>query len=134
MVGSKFIYPNGILKEAGGIVWNNGDTISFGNLNKSDMPEYNYVKEVDFISGGSFIIRKTVWNKIGGFDEKFNPSYFENIDLAFELRKIGYKVIYQPKSIVIYYGEISIRKDIKSVINEYKLINKEKFIDKGKMN
>ena len=132
MVGSKFIYPNGILKEAGGIVWNNGDTISFGNLNKSDMPEYNYVKEVDFISGGSFIIRKTVWNKIGGFDEKFNPSYFENIDLAFELRKIGYKVIYQPKSIVIHYGEISIRKDIKSVINEYKLINKEKFIDKWK--
>jgi len=132
MVGSKFIYPNGILKEAGGIVWNNGDTISFGNLNKSDMPEYNYVKEVDFISGGSFIIRKTVWNKIGGFDEKFNPSYFENIDLAFELRKIGYKVIYQPKSIVIHYGEISIRKDIKSGINEYKLINKEKFIDKWK--
>ena len=132
MVGSKFIHPNGLLKEAGGIVWKSGEPVNFGNQNKSDMPEYNYVKEVDYISGASFIIRKTLWNKIGGFDERFSPSYYEDIDLAFQIRKLGYKVIYQPKSIVIHYGGVSNGKDVKSGIKKYQVINRQIFIDKWK--
>ena len=35
--------------------------------------EYNYVKEVDYISGASILIRKTPWEAIGGFDERYFP-------------------------------------------------------------
>ena len=51
MVGSKLIYPDGTLNEAGGIVWNNGECWNFGNGDNLDKPEYNYIKEVDYISG-----------------------------------------------------------------------------------
>ena len=132
IVGSKLIYPNGKLQEAGGIVWNDGDPANFGNLDKADKPEYNYVKEVDYISGASFIIKKTIWERIGGFDERFIPSYFEDTDLAFKLRKEGYKVMYQPNSIVIHYEGISNGKDTKSGIKKFQLRNKEIFIDKWK--
>ena len=132
MVGSKLIYPNGILQEAGGIVWNDGEPENFGKWNKAYLPEYNYVKEVDYISGASIMIRKSIWKKIGGFDKRYAPSYFEDTDLAFEIRKLGYKVMYQPKSIVVHYEGISNGKDLKSGIKKYQASNKKLFFEKWK--
>jgi len=132
MVGSKFIYPNGTLQEAGGIIWSNGGGLNFGLGNNADMPEYNYVKEVDYISGASIMIRKSAWYEIGGFDKRYNPAYYEDTDFAFELRKHGYKVMYQPLSVVEHYEGISNGKDLKTGIKKYQEINKLKFIEKWK--
>ena len=134
MVGSKLIYPNGLLQEAGGIVWTNGECSNFGNGNNPEQPEYNYVKEVDYISGASILIKKALWEKIGGFDKRFIPAYYEDTDFAFELRKLGYKVIYQPKSIVEHYEGISNGKNLTDISNikHYQIINKKKFIEKWK--
>lgn len=132
MVGSKLIYPNGMLQEAGGIVFSNGECTNFGKGNLADLPEFNYVKEVDYISGASIIIRKSIWDNIGGFDERFSPAYYEDTDLAFEIRKNGYKVMYQPRSVVIHFEGISNGKSIKSGIKQYQTINKYKFIQKWK--
>ena len=79
LVGSKLIYSNGILEEAGGIVWNNGEYSNYGRGSDANLPEFNYIKEVDFISGISFIIRKSIWNKIGGFDERYDQIYYQFI-------------------------------------------------------
>jgi len=130
MVGSKLIYPDGLLQEAGGIVWSNGECLNYGRGSNSDFPEYNYVKEVDYISGTSIIIRKFLWDKIGGFDKRFIPAYYEDTDFAFELRKLGYKVMYQPLSVVEHYEGISNGKELISGIKKYQVKNKIKFIDK----
>ena len=132
MVGSKQIFPNGKLQEAGGIIWNNGECLKFGSGYNLDLPEYNYVKEVDYISGASILIRKSVWDKIGGFDKRYIPGYYGNIDFAFELRKNGYKVMYQPKSVVEYDEGISKRNSLSSDIKKYQIINKKKFVEKWK--
>jgi GT2 family glycosyltransferase len=132
MVGSKLVYPNGKLLEAGGIVWNNGEYYNFGKGNNFDMPEYNYVKEVDYISGASILIRKHIWEKIGGFDVRYFPSYYVDIDFAFELRRLGYKVMFQPKSIVENYKGISIGNILSNDINKYQIIYKKKFVKKWK--
>lgn len=132
MVGSKLIYPNGTLQEAGGIVWRNGECSNFGRRKNAKRSEYNYVKEVDYISGASIIIRKSIWKKLGGFDKRFIPAYYEDTDFAFQLRKYGYKVMYQPQSIVEHFEGISNGKDISSGIKQYQEINKHKFIKKWK--
>ena len=130
MVGSKLINPDGTLHEAGGIVWNNGECGNFGNGDNLDKSEYNYIKEVDYITGASILIRKSIWEKIGGFDKRYIPAYYEDTDLAFEIRKYGYKVMYQPKSVVIHYEGISNGRDLSSGIKKFQLINKIKFIEK----
>ena len=132
MVGSKLIFPNGKLQEAGGIVWNNGEYFRFGSGYNLDLPEYNYVKEVDYISGASILIRKSIWEIIGGFDKRYIPAYYGDIDFAFELRRIGYKVMYQPKSVVEYDEGISKRNNLLSDIKTYQIINKKKFVEKWK--
>ena len=132
MVGSKLIFPNGKIQEAGGIVWNNGEYFRFGNGYFFDLPEFNYVKEVDYISGVSILIRKSIWDKIGGFDKRYIPAFYGDIDFAFELRKNGYKVMYQPKSVVEYDEKISKRNNLSSGIKKYQIINKKKFVEKWK--
>ena len=104
MIGSKIINPNGVLKDAGGIIWNNGQFFNFGKGNNREFPEYNYVKQVDFISGTSIIISKIIFEIIGGFSENYFSMNYIIIDLAFKIRKYGYKVIYQPRSVVMEYN------------------------------
>lgn len=133
MVGSKLIYPDGKQQEAGGIIWNDASGWNFGRLDDPEKAEYNYVKEVDYISGAAILLRHDLWSQIGGFDERYVPAYFEDSDLAFEIRKLGYKVMLQPQSVIVHFEGISHGTDTNSGIKNYQIQNKEKFLDKWRL-
>ena len=132
MVGSKLLYPDGTLQEAGGILWRDGSAWNYGNRRSPLEPEFNYVKEADYISGAAIMIRKSLWEEIGGFDDRFAPAYCEDSDLAFEVRRHGYKVMYQPLSLVVHFEGISNGTDTSSGQKEYQIKNQKKFYEKWK--
>jgi GT2 family glycosyltransferase len=56
-------------------------------------------------SGGSGVFRKSIWDKLEGFDELFNPFYEEDLDLGYRATKRGYLNIWEPKALVEHYKE-----------------------------
>ena len=132
MVGSKLIYPDGSLQEAGGIIWGDGHAWNYGNGQNANKPEFNYVKEVDYISGAAIMIRTDLWKAIGGFDELFVPAYCEDSDLAFEVRKHGYKLMYQPASVVVHFEGKSNGTDLNTGVKSYQVENSKRLAEKWK--
>ncbi len=50
-----------------------------------------------WLSGGSSIINKAAFLKLGGFDHIYSPFYSEDLDLGYRAWKSGYRILWEPK-------------------------------------
>jgi GT2 family glycosyltransferase len=102
-VGSRIVYPDGRLQEAGSIVWSDGSTRGVGRGLAAEVRRYEYLREVDYVSACSLLVRRELFEQIGGFDERFYPAYNEDVDLCLGIKARGRRVLYQPRSVVVHH-------------------------------
>jgi GT2 family glycosyltransferase len=130
LTGSKLLMPDGSLQEAGGIVWQDASAWNFGRGQDPTLPEFNYVKDVDYVSGAAIAVPKNFWDEIGGFDERYVPAYFDDSDLAFTLRAKGLRTLYAPGSQLIHHEGITHGTDVTTSTKAYQAANRDKFVAK----
>lgn len=107
IAGSKLVYPSGYLQEAGACLRADG-TVDLVGLNGDPAdPRYNYARPVDHCSGAAILIRAPLFRELGGFDLRYVPAYFEDCDLSLKVQQAGYKVIYQPASVVVHHLSVT---------------------------
>jgi GT2 family glycosyltransferase len=130
-VGGKLLFPNGALQEAGGMVFCDGSAANFGRGDHDvDAPQYNFVREVDYCSGALLATRRSLFEQIGGFDDRYRPAYYEDTDYCFAVRQYGFRVYYQPASAVVHLEGVSSGTDPASGVKRYQAMNQAKFAEK----
>src|SRR5262249_55680413 len=91
--------------------------------------EYNYLREVDYCSAAALMVHKALFENVGGFDLRYAPCYYEDTDLAFKVRRAGYKVLYQPLSEVIHYEGATGGTDLSSGAKKHQDVNRSIFAE-----
>lgn len=102
VVAAKLLFPDGRLQEAGSIVWADGQGWNYGIGEDETAPAYNVPRDVDYGSAAALLVRGSLWRDLGGFDERFSPAYYEDVDLCFAARARGLRVVYEPAARVVH--------------------------------
>jgi GT2 family glycosyltransferase/glycosyltransferase involved in cell wall biosynthesis len=101
-VGSRVLNPDGTIQEAGGVIFSDGSTAPVGRGLPESTSRFRALREVDYCSACSLLVRREVFEAVRGFSQRYFPAYYEDVDLALKLRQAGWTVVFQPASELVH--------------------------------
>ncbi len=113
-------------------MFRDGSGWNYGRFDDPADPRYAFRREADYCSGAAIMLRRALFEQLGGFDLRYAPAYYEDTDLAFAVRAAGFKVLYEPRAVVVHFEGITAGTDIGSGMKRYQAFNREKFVEKWK--
>ena len=129
-VGARLVYPDGRLQEAGSIIWSDGNGWNYGKGGWAERFDVMRRREIDYCSAACLAVRRSVWDELGGFDERYVPAYYEDADLCFGVRDLGMKVIYQPKALIVHDEGATHGTDLELGMKAHQVTNRAAFAAK----
>ncbi|HWD63809.1 MAG TPA: glycosyltransferase [Solirubrobacteraceae bacterium] len=130
VVAPRYVFPDGSLNEAGGIIWSDGSGANYGRGDHADSWRYGYRRDVDYGSAAALLVRSDFWRERGGYDETFRPMYYEDTDLCFDAREHGLRVVYEPEAIVVHHEGGTAGTDTSAGYKRHQEENRLKFVAK----
>jgi GT2 family glycosyltransferase len=108
----RYLHPDGSLQEAGVLLAQDGTVLIYGDADDPARLCYRFRRIVDFGSAACMLIRRDIFEALGGFDERYAPAYYEDVDLCLRLAQRRLTVVYEPRSTVTHvrYGSGGLEK------------------------
>lgn len=78
-----------------------------------NVPLDNTYEEKPKICGFAMMLKREVYDKVGGFDERFSPGYLEDDDISLRIRREGYKLLLPHNAFIYHAGSQSFKKNDK---------------------
>lgn len=99
--GCKIYYPDGqTLQHAGGFLDPARATSHLVGYGEPDRGVYNTLRDVEYATGAALALRMRALDVVGLLDAGFDPAYYEDVELCWRLRRVGYRVVYQPAAVL----------------------------------
>lgn len=130
LVGSLLLGADGRVQESGGIIWSDGTGWNFGRGDAATDGAVRSIRDVDYCSGAALAVRKTIFDELGGFDDRYAPAYYEDTDLCFGVRAAGYRVVVQPESVVTHLEGATNGPDGSGGLKRFQEVNRLAFVRK----
>lgn len=107
-VGGKLMFPDGTIQHAGVAIIEDqvlpdplvARHVYYGET--GDAAEANQLRQYQALTAACLLVRKSAFHEAGGFDEDYWNGY-EDVDLCFKLQERGWKLVYQPESVLIHH-------------------------------
>jgi O-antigen biosynthesis protein len=126
-VGARIRSVDGTLQEAGSVLWRDGSTTHVGEGLAPESERYRQARDVDYASANGLLVTRRAWDVVGGFDERYYPAYFEDVDLCLSLAAKGFRVRYEPRARITHRGSQSTSRVYRDFLlnrNQEKLVQK----------
>jgi len=107
IVGTKLLYPHNRKIQHAGIVFSlRGKPFHIFRNQKSTNIRVNIQKSYNAVTAACMLVKRSLIEELGGFDERFRIGNYEDVDLCLRARLKGYKILYCPKSEMLHneYG------------------------------
>ncbi len=102
IVGGKIVGPDGRVQLAGAYMAFDGSARMIGEGLDPDDPCLSEGREVCYVGGHCFLIRREVIDAIGFLDEDYGFGYHEDTDYCYRARSAGFRVVYTPDCVVYH--------------------------------
>lgn len=111
VVGAKLLYPDGSIQHSGVILGLGGLAAHAHRYFDRDSPGYcghaKLIKNYSALTGACMLVRKELYEKVGGMDDKNLPVAYNDVDFCLKVRELGYRNIYTPYAILYHHESIS---------------------------
>lgn len=100
IVGGMVLHADGYIQDAGSVVFSDGSCRGLGRRMEPGHHLFNFERTVDYVSGAFLATTTSIFHKLGGFDERYAPAYYEETDMCFRAHQLNIPVIYSPKIVI----------------------------------
>jgi len=105
-VGVKLLFPDKTIQHAGLAFYPDRIPRHLYYQSKKDASYANKTREFQAVTAACVAIPKKVFFEVGGFDEAYING-LEDVDLCLKIKEKGYRIFYQPKSVVVHHESVS---------------------------
>lgn len=130
IAGSLLLSSDGLVAEAGSQIFPNREIRNLGRWEERTNIIFKFTREVDYCSAAAILVDGEFLRFHNGFDERYIPAYFEDVDLAVTAWQEGRKVVFVHDSVVMHIEGVSHGRDTQKGLKSFQITNADKFWEK----